>query len=176
MDTGSRRSDRRRAWSDRMSDRSSRSDTSNRTRYSRLKTRLRAMVFSKTFGGPIEEKVCYENTYKMEPEEEGKFSTRKCQQIIYGILESYLSGKEYNGKTFPHLTKTLADLIKERVKSSGLSRYKIVSYVTVVEKREQGLNHASRCLWDDSSDNFASAIFETPTFFVVGNVYATYYE
>lgn len=41
-----------------------------------------------------------------------------------------------------------------------IPRYKVVVQVTLGELKEQGIRVASRCLWDPSTDNYASAGFK----------------
>ena len=40
----------------------------------------------------------------------------------------------------------------------------------------QGLRIASRCLWDTTTDNFASECYENETLCSVAQVYGLYYE
>ncbi|KAK6182630.1 hypothetical protein SNE40_010271 [Patella caerulea] len=120
--------------------------------------------------------VVYQNTYKLKPDEVDRFSTPKVEQIIYSVLESSLKDKEYDAKRCPSLGTKMADQIKEHVKASGLSRYKLVAYVTIVQNMGEGCQQASRCLWDPEVDNFATATFECKSFYAVGSLYAMYYE
>jgi hypothetical protein len=55
-------------------------------------------------------------------------------------------------------------------------RYKLISIVTIGEKKDQGVRVGSRCVWDKDRDNFASAMFENTHIYAVGMVYAVYYE
>jgi hypothetical protein len=92
------------------------------------------------------------------------------------VLDGYLTQREYDPKKFPMLSKTLSELIKERVKATGLDRYKIIAMVTICESKDQGMRVASRCLWNQRDDNHASVVFEGANFFAIGSVYAIYYE
>jgi len=120
--------------------------------------------------------VSYEPTYKLEPEDNKKFSTRKAEQVISGVFEHYLAGRSYDAKTFPRLIKTLTELIRDRVKMQGLDRYKIIATVTILENKEQGIQLSSRALWNQQHDNYASLAYEGPNYFAVGSVYAIYYD
>ena len=44
------------------------------------------------------------------------------------------------------------------------------------EKQKQSVRIASRCLWDDKRDTWASASFHNKNIFVVGEVYAVLKE
>ncbi|ESO96544.1 hypothetical protein LOTGIDRAFT_115685 [Lottia gigantea] len=120
--------------------------------------------------------VVYQNTYKLSPDDADRFCARNIQQIIYSVLESTLRDKEYDAKRFANLGTQMADQIKERVKASGLTRYKLVAYVNIVQNIGEGFQLVSRCLWDPEVDNFASATYESKTFSAVGSLYAIYYE
>ncbi|XP_005091232.2 tctex1 domain-containing protein 1 [Aplysia californica] len=120
--------------------------------------------------------VTYEPTYKLEPENDKKFSTQKAEAVIAGVFEHYLQGKKYDPKVFPRLIKTLTELIRDRVKMQGLDRYKILATVTILENKEQGIQLSSRALWNHAHDNYASLAYEGPNYFAVGSVYAVYYD
>lgn len=146
------------------------------TRY-RLKMRMvSSLGLSGMTSGNKGPAVTYENTYRTDPEDDRKFSQREAEQIIGSIFESYLTEREYDPKRFPSLSKTLSELIKERVKATGLARYKVVATVTLCENKAQGVRVASRCLWDPALDNHASLVFQGANFFAVGSVYAVYFE
>ena len=70
----------------------------------------------------------------------------------------------YKGSVQPHLLSYLLfDLFsKTHTQAAALRipRYKVVVHVTLGELREQGIRVASRCLWDASTDNYASAGFK----------------
>lgn len=117
-----------------------------------------------------------ENTYRMEPDESSKFSTDKVKQIIEATLSHYLKDRKYDPKTFPQLCKTLADLLKERVKANGTKRFKIVTSVSILENKEQCAVCASRCIWDTTFDNFSTATYNGQDFSAIGSVFALYYE
>ena len=48
--------------------------------------------------------------------------------------------------------------------------------MTIGQKNEQGLITASRCLWDESRDNFAAVSFENNSLFAVATLYGLNYE
>jgi len=48
--------------------------------------------------------------------------------------------------------------------------------VTVGEIANQGVRVASRCVMDQSTDNFASGSYKNASLFGVATVYAFYYE
>ena len=142
----------------------------------RHKIKLFGGTFSKSGGSDLHIEKRYEPTYQLGPSDKTKFSTEKAEQIIKATLEAYLKGRKYDPKKFPTLCKSLSELIKERVKASGYSRYKLVAHVLITESKGQTTRHASRCLWQAENDNFASATYEADEFVAVGSIFATYYD
>ncbi|KAK3591576.1 hypothetical protein CHS0354_041623 [Potamilus streckersoni] len=144
----------------------------------RLKSKLqqfRTSSFSKS-GSEAPVMKYYENTYRTEPKDGKQFSVPNAEQIIRYTLETYLKGKEYHPKRCAILSKSLAELIKERIKGSGIERYKLVSHVLIAENKGQSTRYVSRCLWSNEFDNYATATYETKDFIAIGSVFATYYD
>ncbi|XP_048732261.1 dynein light chain Tctex-type 5-like [Ostrea edulis] len=168
--------------SDKHSDTSSKISSIPGNRFSRIKTKLRLHTL---FSGAISKRSgsekgvptrAFENTYKVEPDDGTKFNPQKGEQIINNVFSMYLKDRVYDEKKFPQLCKTLSDLIKERVKLSGVKRYKVLAYVMVFENKKQSIHYTSRCLWESNLDNFASATYNGADFVAIGTVFATYYE
>lgn len=141
----------------------------------RHKIKLFGGSFSKS-GSETQIQKQLENTYRTDPKDGTKFQCKKAEEIIQHVLEGYLKGKPYDPKKFANLSKSLAELIKERVKASGLERYKIVAHVMILENQDQSMRHVSRCLWNKETDSFATATFSTKEFMAVGSVFATYFD
>lgn len=141
----------------------------------RHKIKLFGGSFSKS-GSETHVPKQYENTYRLEPSDGKKFSKKKAEDIIHQVLEGYLKGKSYDPKKFANLSKSLAELIKERIKATGCDRYKIVAHVLIMETQGQSIRHVSRCLWNKETDNFATATYESKDFMAVGSVYGAYFD
>jgi hypothetical protein len=56
-----------------------------------------------------------------------------------------------------HRSMELSDAIKAEIKATTSERYKIAVQVHIGAMEGQGLFAASRCLWDEKSDNYVSA-------------------
>ncbi|XP_033734049.1 tctex1 domain-containing protein 1-like [Pecten maximus] len=157
------------------------SSSMNRTRFSRLRTKLKMQSLfgaslSKTGSESGHKPIkSLENTYKVEPEEGTQFSIANAEKIMTNVFEAYLKGRQYDAKKFRLLSKSLADMIKERVKQSGIVRYKIVATVLIVEDCGQSVRLGSRCLWDTTYDNQATVVFKGDGFEAVGSVFATFF-
>ncbi|XP_071799931.1 dynein light chain Tctex-type 5-B-like [Asterias amurensis] len=118
----------------------------------------------------------FENSYRLEPETTTKFNVPKVEKFLSELLEMRLKSETYDAKTCSSLTTSLADVIKGRMKKMGFPRHRIVVYVVVGEKKDQGFQACGRSVWDDSADNFVYVTYENASLFVVANVYGVYYE
>jgi hypothetical protein len=54
------------------------------------------------------------------------------------------------------------------------SRFKVVVQTTVGQMRDQGIRIASRCLWDPTTDNYASCSYSNETLFCSALIFALY--
>ena len=117
----------------------------------------------------------YENTYRLEPRR--KFEASKVKAIIDNVFESHLKKEEmYDHNANRQLARSLAEIIKLRVKDLNYERYKIVSSVTIGQMKDQGLRVGSRCCWDPKWDTYAESSFKNKHLFAVATVWAIYYE
>lgn len=114
------------------------------------------------------------NTYRLEPVK--KFEHWRVTEIIKKTFEEHLMGENYDHEVCYHMSKILADVIKEQVKSLQFSRYKIISVVSVGQKRGQSVTMASRSVWDPRFDSYAQYSFEGEDLFAIGIVYGIYFE
>ncbi|MEE6495263.1 hypothetical protein FKM82_001995 [Ascaphus truei] len=124
---------------------------------------------------PIKE-VQYENTYKTGPDQGCRFNPCRVQKILETSLSSYLGDVKYNPLTSGYLTQSLSDLIRSKLKDLSPPRYKLVCNVFLGQMGHQGVKVASRALWDQQNDNFASATYANASLFAVAMVHGLYYE
>ena len=101
--------------------------------------------------------------------------------IIKATLQKTLNGKKYEAEKVPELITSISNEILAEVKSMflvistcispqlllpplflelGYERYKIVVQVDVGEFKGQGIKLASRCVWDTTTDTWASGSFK----------------
>ena len=125
---------------------------------------------------PAAPKRRFENTYRTEPTSGAKFDQPRVERFLFELLEMRLKAEKYEARTCSSLTTSLADVIKARMKKMGFARHRIVVYVVVGEKRDQGLQACGRCVWDENTDNFVTITYENSSLFVVASVYGVYYE
>ncbi len=118
----------------------------------------------------------FENSYRLEPDTSTKFNVPTVEKFLSEPLEIRLKSETYDARTCSSLTTSLADVIKGRMKKMGFPRHRIVVYVVVGEKKNQGFQACGRSVWDDATDNFVYVTYENASLFVVANVYGIYYE
>lgn len=124
----------------------------------------------------VRRNVQLENTYKMEPSEDRKFSSYKVSSAIYNVLESYLADCEYEPEKCARLSKDLSALIKSRIREMDFERYKLVCTLSIGQNKGQGLEITSRFIWNTSTDNYATATYKNKDMFAVATVYGLYMD
>lgn len=116
-----------------------------------------------------------ENTYRMEPKV--GFPVEEIKQVIDHTFHSYLGhNTKYNPLQAGYLTKFLSSTILKQVKNLDIDRYKTVCLVNIGSKHNSSVRIASRCLWNNDSDTFASVNFENASLFASCVVYGIYFE
>lgn len=117
---------------------------------------------------------CPQNTYQPEPVI--KFNVAKVKEVIQEVLLENLKGKKYDAFLCKEMSKKLSELLKQRVKFLGYSRYKLLSLVYIGEIRNQGLRIASRCLWNQTTDSVAEGCYRNGNLYAVATVFGIYCE
>ena len=115
-----------------------------------------------------------ESTYKTEPDSDKRFQHYKVKNIMQDVLKEFLNDVEYSHVLGQRMSKLLADTIKTRVKEFRWNRYKIVVHVIIGENREQDIRAASRFLWNEKTDSYASTTFSTKSLFASAVCFAVY--
>mmetsp|Transcript_54219 Transcript_54219/g.86188 ORF Transcript_54219/g.86188 Transcript_54219/m.86188 type:complete len:134 (-) Transcript_54219:173-574(-) len=118
----------------------------------------------------------YQNTYIMAPKDDEKFLPSKVSEVIERVMNDYFKDKEYSPEEAKSWTLELSNDIKAAVKELNIPRYKIIVQVVIGEQASQGVRVASKCLWDVSSDNWASYTYTSQSIFAVGMVFGCYFE
>jgi tctex1 domain-containing protein 2 len=117
-------------------------------------------------------------TFRMEPEEEEKFYPSKAKAIAEKVAMAELNDDdEYNDDEAQSIALVISDKVREEVSASiSKGRYKIVVQTVIGQNADQGVRIASRCLWDPTTDNYASISHNTKKLFCNILVFATYTE
>eukprot|EP00794_Sanderia_malayensis_P007917 gene7917-8772_t len=118
----------------------------------------------------------YLPTYRLQPADNKRFSVAKVKQIMEAVLEERLLSELYEPIKCRRFITEIVDDVKARVKSLDFSRYKIVVVANIGSVHGQCVNVASRCVWADKTDNFASVSFHNNSLFAVATVFAIYHE
>lgn len=92
------------------------------------------------------------------------------------ILEDYLSGVEYSHSKAIYLTKTVSDAIKARSKLEHTSRYKIVVFMTIVERSHSDAMQACRCVWNIDTDRSCNVEYQNNSIYASATIFAIYNE
>lgn len=114
-----------------------------------------------------------ENTYKLVPDK--RFSVAEVRRIIHQHLQS-LESQKYDAKLCRELAKGMSNSIMSDLKMLGYTRFKFVCSVTIGQIKGQGVQIASRSIWDNERDTFVSESFKNETLFAVGVVFGVYQE
>ncbi|NXK44206.1 TC1DA protein, partial [Chauna torquata] len=105
-----------------------------------------------------------------------RFPVDAVDAILKDVLRSYLQEQPYEPGPCREMAKTIAEVIKARVKDLMMPRYKIVVVTHIGQLNEQSMQIGSRCLWDPATDTFSSYVFKNTSLFALANVYAVYFE
>uniref|UniRef100_A0A5F8HGB5 Dynein light chain Tctex-type family member 5 n=1 Tax=Monodelphis domestica TaxID=13616 RepID=A0A5F8HGB5_MONDO len=118
--------------------------------------------------------VQMENTYQLGPSK--CFPVDAVKHILKDVLTNYLQEEKYGPELCRQMTKTIAEVVKARVKDLMIPRYKLIVIIHIGQLNNQSLHIGSRCLWDEANDTFASFTFRNTSLFALATVYAIYLE
>ena len=97
------------------------------------------------------------NTFRLQPKESDRFYPSKVKKIVMDIIKGRLEGQNYDHAQAKGWAEKIAEEIKNRVRESlSIPSYKIVVQTVIGQVKGQGVRVASKCLWDDQNDNYAS--------------------
>lgn len=120
--------------------------------------------------------ISMDPTYETQPDETKKFCSEKAERILKETLESHLQKTKYDAEHCSQLAHNLCSVIKARIKEEGYERYRLIAQVIIGQDTEQGVQLASRCLWNPRSDNFAAATYRNSSLYSIGIVYGLYLD
>ena len=121
-------------------------------------------------------KIEYLPTYRLKPCNGTVFNAIQVQEVAQEVLDKNLTGVTYEAIKSRELACDLANEIRDRVKTLNLKRYRVVVYVQIGSKNGQHVFVASRCVWAEKTDNFASASFQNSHLFAIATVFGLYLE
>uniref|UniRef100_A0A8V0YIT7 Dynein light chain Tctex-type 2B n=1 Tax=Gallus gallus TaxID=9031 RepID=A0A8V0YIT7_CHICK len=103
------------------------------------------------------------------------FKASAVKECIRAVLKEKLADVQYDPEAIPQLTKSLSEIIKDRLKEEGFERYKMVVQVVIGEQRGEGVNMAARCFWDADTDSYAHDVFMNDSLFCVVAAFGCFY-
>ncbi|XP_056122617.1 dynein light chain Tctex-type 5 [Rhinichthys klamathensis goyatoka] len=118
--------------------------------------------------------VPMENTYRLTPAR--RFPVITVKDILKDVLTSYLQEEKYEPELCRQMTKTISEVVKARVKELMIPRYKFIVIISIGQIRDLNIRMGSRCLWDETRDNFSSHTFKNSSLFATATVYGVYFE
>lgn len=118
--------------------------------------------------------VFYENTYKLIPD--CKVHEGKVRDIILAALKDNIKETKYDPKMCGQRCQLISEVIKERMKTLNLDRFKIVCLVMIGQIFDQSMLVTSRCLWNHNFDKSLSVEYKIGDIIAMGLVFAVYTE
>ncbi|XP_014400721.1 PREDICTED: tctex1 domain-containing protein 2, partial [Myotis brandtii] len=104
-----------------------------------------------------------------------RFRPSVVKDCIHAVLKEELATAEYSPEETPPLTKRLSETIKDKLKTMGFDRYKMVVQVVIGEQRGEGVFMAARCFWDADTDNYIHDVFMNDSLFCVVAAFGCFY-
>ncbi|XP_026329945.1 tctex1 domain-containing protein 1-like [Hyposmocoma kahamanoa] len=118
--------------------------------------------------------LAYFPTYQLNPC--AKFNTFYVTKMAQLLLEENFTGHKYNSVDTPNLALRTAYELMKRVKTMNFNRYRIISIVTIGQKRSQSYNNAITLLWDDERDDYVDVHKELSTCFIQATIFGIYLD
>jgi hypothetical protein len=120
--------------------------------------------------------IRYENTFRMEPDDEHKVDIARLRRVATSVIETAISGYKYDSKQGKQFSLALAERVRSQIKQLPFQRYKIVVQVSIGQKKGQDLRVASRCIWDVKWDRHLTITKETQDAYVTVTIFLVYTE
>uniref|UniRef100_A0A2A4IXG2 Uncharacterized protein n=1 Tax=Heliothis virescens TaxID=7102 RepID=A0A2A4IXG2_HELVI len=153
---------------------------------SRMKVRRQSYGFGSAVTGIKEHKysmigteykrppLLFLNTYQTEPRV--RFHPPSVKRAMKEVLDKHFTGHVYSATVSPGLTIVIAGEIMRQVKKLGFNRYRIISVVTIVQKKGQNYDNAVSFLWDHERDGIANTQREIHTALIQATVFGVYLD
>jgi hypothetical protein len=120
--------------------------------------------------------IRYENTYRMEPNDEHEIDVIRVRRIATNVIDTAIAGYKYDPKHAKQFSGSLAERVRNQMKQLPYSRYKIVVQVSISQKNHQDLLIASQCVWDFRWDRHITITKETLDAYVTATIFYIYTE
>jgi tctex1 domain-containing protein 2 len=120
--------------------------------------------------------IRYENTYRMDPNDENRVDLARLRRVASSVIETAIAGYKYDASQGKQFSLTLADRVRSQIKQLPFSRHKAVVQVVLGQKKGQDLRVASRCMWDLKWDRHMTITKETNDAYVSVTIFLVYTE
>lgn len=120
--------------------------------------------------------IRYENTFRMEPDDDHKADLARLRRVATSVIESAIAGYKYDPKQGKQFSLALAERVRGQIKQLPFARYKLVVQVSIGQKKGQDLRIASRCMWDVKWDRHITITKETQDAYVTVTIFLVYTE
>lgn len=117
-----------------------------------------------------------QNTFKLPSALDKRFGSNEVAREVYRIMEERLKGKEYIHAKAGYQACSLSTDIKDGIKKLNNPRHRIICQVIITQAAGQGLESASRFLWDDKTDNHTSVVYKGKDLVAIAMIYGVYFE
>jgi hypothetical protein len=116
------------------------------------------------------------HTFQLEPKDSERFMPAKVRAVISDVCTEKLTGLSYDHTQAQNLALELSNMVKLRCRTLNMPRYKLAVQTVVGELGGQGIRIASKALWNDQMDNWASFTFQSQNLFATVMVFGCYFE
>ncbi|KAJ0180386.1 hypothetical protein K1T71_003790 [Dendrolimus kikuchii] len=114
------------------------------------------------------------NTYQLDPT--CRFHIPSVKAATDDILDELFTGHKYNIQESPALAIRIAGELMRNVKAMQFNRYRIITVVTLGQKRAQSYNNAISFIWDHERDNYVDVQREVTTAFIQVTTFGVYLD
>ncbi|KAM3963436.1 dynein light chain Tctex-type protein 2B [Aphomia sociella] len=114
------------------------------------------------------------NTYQLEPRV--MFHVPTVKLATEKLLDEQFTGHKYNVQESPATALRIAGELMRRIKAMPFNRYRIITVVTIGQKRSQSYNNAISFVWDFERDNYVDVQREVTTAFIQVTTFGIYLD
>ncbi|XP_011502741.1 PREDICTED: tctex1 domain-containing protein 1-A-like [Ceratosolen solmsi marchali] len=115
----------------------------------------------------------YQNSYWLDPYLPFRYEVS--DKILKQVMTNRLKEEEYSEYTV-NLSRSIAAEIHDQLYRTDYDRVKYVVIITIIENTDQSFSSVNGRLWDAQRDTYSVFIYDRPTFYAIGLVFAMYYE
>ena len=96
--------------------------------------------------------------------------------VVEKVVKEALEDKEYDFAASKTQCEQIVRTIQTNVKALGYPSYKLIIQSVIGQVAGQGVRIASKCLWDEDNDNYATYTFSNQSLYCTTMVFGIYLE